>query len=61
MSFNYESQNPLENAEITLALKKAGKNTWICGMKATAKGFLPGAEQFAVKTEEEMDEITNRP
>lgn len=59
MSFNYESQDPLGNAEITIALKKAGKHTWIIGMRATAKGFLPGAEQVAVKLEDELDEITN--
>lgn len=61
MNFGYESQDPLYNAEVTLALKKAGKHTWIIEMRASAKGFLPGAERVAVKLEEELDEITNRP
>jgi hypothetical protein len=55
----YINQDPLSDAEITLSVKKTRNNIWIVNMKASAKGYLPGSEQFAVKLEDDFNEITD--
>jgi hypothetical protein len=57
--FGQEAQHPLANAVVSLALKKTRNNIWIVSMKASLKPYLPGAEQFAIKLQEDLDEITD--
>jgi len=57
MSFGHESQHPLANAVVSLSLKKTRNNIWIVNMKAALKPYLPGAEQYAVKLQEDLEEI----
>ncbi len=57
MSFGAESQHPLANAVVSLALKKTRNNIWIVSMKARLKPYLPGAEHYALKLEEDLEEI----
>lgn len=60
MSFESRETDPLAEAKISVCLRKAGKNTWFVEMRAEAKGFIPGSEQFVVTTEEEIDATTDK-
>lgn len=60
MSFESRETDPLAEAKISVSARKVGKHAWMVEMRAEAKGFISGSEQFAVTTEEEIDATTDK-
>lgn len=60
MSYTYGSKNidPLEDAVISFSLKPAKNNIWVVNMKATCKGWIPTQEQFPIKLDETLEQIS---
>ncbi len=59
MSYTYGSKHidPLEEATISLSLKKARNDIWIVNMRATCKGWIPTQEQYPIKMDAQIEEL----